>query len=193
METSLTLLGRLAGKPTDADWQRLCGLYEPLLRTWLIRSGVPDAEADDLVQEVLLVVSREVAAFDRRREGAFRSWLRTILVNRIRNWFRDCQYRPQAGGGSAFAERLAELESPEGALSRRWDLEHDEHVVARAMQLIEHDFAPTTWQAFCRHVIENEPAAQVAQELGLSLNSVLLAKSRILKRLRQELNGLVDC
>jgi len=52
--------------------------------------------------------------------------------------------------------------------------------------------SPATWQAFHRHVLEGEPAVLVAQELGLSLNSVLLAKSRVLKRLRQELAGLVE-
>jgi RNA polymerase sigma-70 factor (ECF subfamily) len=49
-----------------------------------------------------------------------------------------------------------------------------------------------TWQAFLRHVQEGEPAGQVAEALGLSLNSVLLAKNRVLKRLRQEAAGLVD-
>ena len=73
-----------------------------------------------------------------------------------------------------------------------WDREHDEHVAASLMRRVQGDFAPTTWRAFVRHVLEGEPAARVAQELGLSLNSVLLAKSRVFKRLRQELAGLVE-
>ncbi len=192
METSVSLLERLAGAPTDDDWRRLLDLYQPLLRTWMARAGVSDSDADDLAQEVLLVVFREVGGFERRGPGAFRAWLRTILVHRVRDYFRGQKYRPTATGDSDFLRRLDELESPESALSHQWDREHDEHVAAALLRRVQGDFAPTTWQAFRRHVLEGEPAGQVAGELGLSLNSVLLAKSRVLKRLRQELAGLVD-
>ena len=84
------------------------------------------------------------------------------------------------------------MESPDSALSRQWDREHDEHVAASLMRRVQGDFAPATWQAFRRHAREGEPAGQVAEALGLSLNAVLLAKSRVLKRLRQELAGLVE-
>jgi len=70
--------------------------------------------------------------------------------------------------------------------------EHDQHVIASLMERVQGDFSPLTWQAFRRHVQEGEPAGQVAEALGLSLNSVLLAKSRVLKRLRQEAAGLVE-
>jgi RNA polymerase sigma-70 factor (ECF subfamily) len=73
-----------------------------------------------------------------------------------------------------------------------WDREHDQHVVASLLERVQGDFAPVTWQAFLRHVQEGEPAAQVTKALGLSLNSVLLAKSRVLSRLRQEAAGLVE-
>ena len=156
------------------------------------RAGVPASDVEDLVQEVLFIVFREVAGFEWRGRGAFRAWLRTILANQLRDYFRGQKYQPIATGDSDFLRRLDELQSPESALSKLWDREHDEHVVAALMQGVRGDFAPATWQAFRRHVLEGEPAAQVAQELGLSLNSVLLAKSRVLKRLRQEAAGLVD-
>jgi RNA polymerase sigma-70 factor (ECF subfamily) len=192
METSVSLLERLAGAPTDDDWRRLLDLYQPLLRAWMARAGVAASDADDLVQEVLLVVFREVGGFEHRGKGAFRSWLRTILANRVRDYFRGQKYRPTATGDSDFLRRLDELESPDSALSRLWDREHDQHVAESLMQRVQGDFEPATWQAFRRHVLEGEPAAQVAEALGLSLNSVLLAKSRVLKRLRQELAGLVE-
>ncbi len=192
METSVSLLGRLAGTPDDDDWRRLLDLYQPLLRAWLARTGVEAADADDLIQEVLLVVFREVGSFERRGKGAFRAWLRTILANRARNYFRGRQRRPTAAGGSEFQHSLDELESPESALSQLWDREHDEHVVASLLSRVQPDFAPATWQAFRRHVLEGEPAKSVAGALDLSLNSVLLAKSRVLRRLRQELRDLVD-
>ena len=192
METSVSLLERLAGTPTDDDWRRLDDLYRPLLRAWMARAGVPASDVDDLVQDVLLVIFREVAGFEWRGRGAFRAWLRTILAHRVRDYFRGQKYRPTATGDSDFLRRLDELESPDSALSRLWDREHDEHVVASLMKRVQGDFAPATWQAFRRHVQEGEPAVRVAEALGLSLNSVLLAKSRVLKRLRQELAGLVE-
>src|SRR5438034_11422802 len=102
MDTSVSLLGRLAGTPSDDDWRRLLDLYQPLLRAWMARAGVAASDADDLVQEVLLVVFREVARFKRRRDGAFRAWLRTILAHRVRNYFRRRQSRPTATGDSDF-------------------------------------------------------------------------------------------
>jgi len=192
METSVSLIERIANAPTDDDWGRLDDLYQPLLRAWMARAGVPVSDADDLVQDVLLVVFSEVAGFERRRQGAFRAWLRTILAHRVRDYFRGQKYRPTATGDSDFLRRLDELESPDSALSKLWDREHDQHVAAALMRRVQRDFAPATWQAFRRHVLEGEPAAQVAEALGLSLNSVLLARSRVLKRLRQELAGLVE-
>ena len=192
MQTSIGLIERIANAPTDDDWRRLDGLYQPLLRAWMARAEVAASDVDDLVQDVLLVVVREVAGFERRGQGAFRAWLRTILAHRVRDYFRGQKYRPTATGDSDFLRRLDELEAPESALSRLWDRDHDEHVAASLLRRVQGDFAPHTWQAFRRHVLEGEGAGRVAQELGVSLNSVLLAKSRVLKRLRQELAGLVE-
>jgi RNA polymerase sigma-70 factor (ECF subfamily) len=192
VETSVSLLGRLAAAPTDEDWGRLDDLYRPLLRAWMARAGVPPADADDLTQEVLIVVFREVGGFEWRGRGAFRAWLRVILAHRVRDYFRARQHRTPATGGSDFLRSLDELESPDSALGRLWDREHDHHVAASLLRRVEGDFAPATWQAFRRHVLEGEQAAHVAEELRLTLNSVLLAKSRVLKRLRQEMAGFVE-
>ena len=192
METSVSMLERLAGAPTDADWRRLDELYRPLLRGWVARVGVPASDVDDLVQDVLLVVVRKISGFERRGKGAFRTWLRTILANRMGDYFRRQEHLPTATGDSDFLRRLDELESPDSALSRLWDRKHDEHVAATLIQRVQGNFTPVTWEAFRRHLTKGEPAVEVAKALDLSLNSVLLAKSRVLKRLRQELAGLVD-
>src|SRR6516165_10136469 len=118
METSVSLLGRLGGTPTEDDWRRLDELYRPLLRAWVARAGAPASDVDDLVQEVLSVVVRRIAGFEWRGQGAFRAWLRTILAIEVRDHFRDQKYRPIATGDSGFQEWLDELESPDSALSR---------------------------------------------------------------------------
>ena len=87
---------------------------------------------------------------------------------------------------------LDQLEDPASDLSRRWDREHDEFVLHRLLDLIEPDFRPATWQAFRRQVIDGASAETVAAELGLTVNAVLIAKSRVLSHLRRNAEGLVD-
>jgi RNA polymerase sigma-70 factor (ECF subfamily) len=167
-------------------------LYGPLLGAWLRRQGVRPQDAEDLVQEVLGVVAREMPEFrHNRRPGAFRAWLRAILVNRLRAFWRARRSQPVAAGGPPLPE-WEELEDPAGPLSRLWDQEHDRHVLRRLLELIEPEFAPATWQAFRRLTFDGQPAAAVARELGLSVNAVWLAKSHVLRRLRQEARDLLD-
>jgi RNA polymerase sigma-70 factor (ECF subfamily) len=191
VETSASLLDRLAAAPSDTDWRRLFDLYVPLLETWLARAGVPAHDRDDLSQEVLLVVVREVAGFDRRRPGAFRAWLRTILANRVRDYFRGRAVRAVAAGGTTAWERLEDLADPDSPLSRLWDREHNEEVAARAMDRVRADFTETTWTAFTRQVLEGRSAGDVAAELRISRNAALVAKSRVLARVRAEVAGFV--
>jgi RNA polymerase sigma-70 factor (ECF subfamily) len=188
METSVSLLGRLADSPTDDDWRRLDDLYRPLLRAWTARAGVPASDADDVVQEVLHVVSTKIGEFERHREGSFRAWLRTILKNKLTDYFRDQNRQPTDSCGID----LDELGSPDSTLSKIWKREHDEHVLKKLLARVQGDFTPKTWEAFRRYVMEAEPAKQVAEALGVTLNCVLLAKSHVLKRLRQEAAGLVE-
>jgi len=189
--TSLTLLERLRTQPDDAAWRRLDDLYRPLIRHWLLRDPTLRDEAEDLVQEVLPVVIRELPHFQRDRAGAFRSWLRTITWNRLQAFWQSRQHRPQLLESDSDSSILSQLEDPHSALSRQWDEEHDRHVVRRLMELIEPQFEPATLQAFRRMVFDGEKAAQVAVELGISVNAVLLAKSHVLKRLRQDGEGLI--
>ena len=100
--------------------------------------------------------------------------------------------QPEAAGDSETAQMLDQLEDPRSGLSQLWDKQHDRHVMTRLLELIACEFSVPTWQAFERHVLEDVPASEVAAALGVSVNVVLLAKSRILRRLRQEAQGLLD-
>lgn len=192
-ETSASLLARLRDRADGDAWQRLVHVYTPLLAGWLRRYDLQPADADDLVQDVLTVVVRELPQFQHnQRRGAFRHWLRTILVNRVREFWRSQRARPLATGKSDVAQMLDQLADPDSGLSRLWDQEHDRHVVQRLLQLIEPQCSPTTWQAFRRLVLEGRKADAVAAELGISVNAVFIAKSRVLQRLRQEAQGLLE-
>jgi RNA polymerase sigma factor (sigma-70 family) len=192
-ETSLSLLQRLRVEPDDASWKRLVDLYTPLLQKWLRRHFLLEADAEDLVQEVMAVLVREVPRFEHTGQpGAFRHWLRTILVHRLQGFWRARQGRPQASGNFDLAKRLEQLEDPASGLSQLWDPEHDRHVMGRLLEQIEPQVAPSTWQAFRRVVLDGKDEEVVAKELGLSVNAVLIAKSRMLARLRREAQGLID-
>jgi len=192
-DTSLSLLERLRLRPDAEAWRQLVDLYTPLIHGWLRRHAVPAADADDLTQEVMTVVVRELPQFRHNQQrGAFRNWLRTITVHRLRVLWRSRQARPLATGDSDFLKMLDELEDPHSDLSRLWDQQHDQHVARRLMELVQPQFEPATWRAFRRVVLDGVKAAVVAAELGMSVNAVLLAKSRVLSRLRQEVQGLTD-
>ena len=192
-ETSLSLLHRLRQSSDSETWNRLVRLYSPLLKSWLRKYEVQSADAEDLIQEVLLAVSKDVTTFDHNgRPGAFRTWLRSILVNRLRNFWRARGRRPQARGDSDMERRLAQLEDPASEMSQLWNRQHDRHVVRQLLALWEPQFEPQTWKAFCRVAIDGERPDVVAGELGISLNAVFIAKSRVLSKLRQEAEGLVE-
>lgn len=147
---------------------------------------------DDLTQDVLAVVVRELPQFEHnQRTGAFRRWLRTILVNRLRGFWRARQSRPTVVG-SDLGPVLEQLEDPASGLSQLWDREHDRHVMGRLLELIEPQVTPATWQAFRRVVLEGKNEEAVAAELGLTVNAVFIAKSRVLARLRHEAKELID-
>jgi RNA polymerase sigma factor (sigma-70 family) len=188
-ETPLSLLDRLRRQPRDQpSWRRLTMLYGPLIRRWLQQHDTPEADADDLTQEVLLVLARDLGDFDHNgRTGAFRLWVRSITANRLRDYWRARRSRPIDG----LDDRLAQLEDPESELGRLCDREHDEFIVRRLTELIQPEFAPSTWNSFRILVFEERPASEVAETLGLSVNAVLIAKSRVLRRLRQEGQGLI--
>ena len=191
--TSLSLLYRLQHAPEAETWNRLVTLYAPLLRAWLHRFELQDSDADDLVQEVLLSVSRDIGRFAHGgRAGAFRAWLRAILINRLRNHWRARKRLPGPNDGSEMARKLAELEDPASDLSCLWNEEHDRSVLQRLLTIVEPHFAPTTWEAFCRVAFNGENPRDVAANLQISLNAVAIAKSRCLNRLRQEAEGLVE-
>src|SRR5208282_5272345 len=94
--------------------------------------------------------------------------------------------RPMTYGDNSIDEELAQLEDPESDLSTLWDQEHDQYVLQRLRELIEPEFNAKSWQSFTRTALKGERAAAVAADLGMTVNAVLLAKSRVLRRLRQE-------
>lgn len=192
-DTSLSLLNRLRRAPESESWNRLVELYTPLIRTWLRKYDVQASDADDLVQEVLLAVSKDINRFDHGGQpGAFRGWLKAILVNRLRGFWRSRARRPHARGDADIDQRLAQLDDPASEMSQIWNRQHDQFVLRQLLELVEPHFSPSTWRAFYLVALKNQRADLVADELKISVNAVFIAKSRVLSRLRHEADGLVE-
>ena len=191
-ETSLSLLARIRQDGDSDSWNRLVELYSPLMRGWLRAYEVRADDADDLVQEVFCVLSQELPRFQHNdRPGAFRNWLRKILVHRLRNYWRSRQHRPVATGSSSVLERLHHLEDESSDLSRIWNEQHDHQVTARLLELVRPKFEPKTWEAFHRQMFDGQRPEQIAEELQMSRGSVYMARNRVLSALRREAAGLV--
>jgi RNA polymerase sigma-70 factor (ECF subfamily) len=177
----------------ESAWKDLTDLYRPLIVGWLHRQAVPAAEVDDLVQEILLAVVQGLPSFCHSgRNGAFRAWLRTITHRYCCDFWRARAQRARATGDSTVAEALRQLEDPESALNRQWEEEHDRYVLRYLLDQMELEFEPITLRAFHRLALDGAPGAVVAEELGLAVGTVYAAKSRVLLRLRQEAEGLLD-
>jgi len=185
--TSFSLLERLRQPSDSAAWDRFVELYTPLLFYWGRRAGLQSADAADLVQDVFEVLLRKLPEFQYDRQKSFRSWLRTVTMNK---WKERARRRTEhAVGGSGVAP--LEPAIPDGA-EQFWETEYHRHLAARALDVMHTQFEPATWQACWESVVNDRPAAEIAAELGLTVNAVYLARSRVLRRLRQDLADLWD-
>ena len=187
--TSLSLLKRARALDANA-WQRISDLYVPLVYRWACQSGLQESDAADIVQEVFQSVAGRIHDFRHDRpDDSFRGWLYSITRNKIRDHFRGAADRPVADGGTEAYAQLQSLpeESTDDEISKLTaDLAH------RAAELMKVDFEQQSWQVFWRIVVEGHRPADIAGDLGISVAAVYQAKSRVLRRLRQELSGLLD-
>jgi RNA polymerase sigma-70 factor, ECF subfamily len=191
-ETRQSLLFRARTGEEEA-WKDLTELYRPLIIGWLNRQGVPSVDLEDLSQDILLSVVQHLPGFEHSgHRGAFRSWLRTIVCNRTTDYWRAAGARTPASGGSGATAALQQIADPDSDLNRQWDEEHDRYVLGCLLDLVEQEFEPTTARAFRRLALDGASGAEVAGELGLSVAAVYMAKSRVLQRIRQEAEGLID-
>lgn len=196
---SPSLIGRAVAGDATA-WQQLIQIYGPLVYAWSRRHGLPPHDAADVTQETFSAVASSIARFDTGVPGAtFRGWLWTITRNKAADHVRNAQDPAGGRGGSTNMERiLAVADSAWGsssyeASSPAAEAAADQKaVVRRAIALIRSSFEPTTWQAFWRTVIDGQSPDNVADELSLSRWSVYKARSRVLHRLRMELQGLEE-
>jgi RNA polymerase sigma-70 factor (ECF subfamily) len=186
MDTSASLLQRLRRPDDPAAWARFVQLYVPLLWYWARRTGLQEADAADLVQEVLILLYQKLPEFTYDGQRSFRNWLRTVTLNKWRESRRRRSPVPVEGGNA-----LDAVACPDETLAIE-EAEYRRHLVGQALEVLKGEFSATTWKAFEEYVLAGRPAEEVAAELGARPGTVYAARSRVLSRLRQELAGLLD-
>ncbi len=186
MKTPASLLEQLRQPEATGAWERFVSLYTPLIYSWGRRVGLQDADAADMVQDVLVTLMRALPSFSYDRHKSFRCWLRTVTLNKWRDRRKMKALQPLPCD-----EGLEDAVSPEDP-EAFWETEYRRHLVERALRVMQADFRPATWQACWKYVVEGRPAAEVAAELGLTVGAVCAARFRVLDRLRNELAGLLE-
>ncbi len=190
--TASSLIGKVQARDQDA-WQRLVRLYGPLVDFWVCRARLQPADARDVFQEVFKAVAQGIGGFRKDRPtDRFRGWLRAITRNKLADHFRRQAAQPAGAGGSEAYRQLQEIERPDGPAEDHAELDALQQLRLRALEMIRGEFEERTWQAFSRVTVEGQAAKDVAQDLGVTPSAIRLAKSRVLRRLREEMEGLED-
>jgi RNA polymerase sigma-70 factor (ECF subfamily) len=192
--TRVTLLARIRdGRDADA-WREFVQIYGPVVYRFARNRGLQDADAADLMQDVLRSVARNAhrMEYDPAR-GTFRGWLYTVTRNKIYNFLNGQRHRPRGTGDTDAHERLdatparAAADGPDA----EWEREYQRQLSGRAMELVKDEFQPATWQAFWQTAVDGKPAAEVGAGLKMSPGAVYVAKSRVLARLRDEVQRMM--
>ena len=190
--TRATLLFRLKDPRDTGAWGEFVDLYGPVVYGFARKRGLQDSDAADMVQEVLRSVARNADRMEYDpKKGTFRGWLYTVTRNKIYNFLSSQKRRPRAVGDVSSQERLEAFADPSNQSEADWELEYQRRLSGKAMDRVKHEFQPATWLAFWGTAVEGRQALEVGQTLKMSPGAVYVAKSRVLARLRDEVQKLM--
>lgn len=181
-QTRASLLMRLRDGGDAEAWRTFVAVYTPLVYGFARSRGLQDADAADVAQDVLSEVARCIRSFEYRPEvGRFRDWLGLVTRRRLGRFFHRQANRPES-----LPDEPANSSDPE------WTSAFHQHLLNAALDRIKPEFEPNTWQAFSKIWLHGQAVASVSSELEMSATAVYIAKSRILKRLRDEVLALAE-
>ena len=190
-ETRFSLIEKLKS-PGDMDaWSEFASIYQPLIVELCLRKGMQHADANDLAQEVLSRVAKNIAKFQYDRPGAtFRGWLYRITRNLTVDFFRRRAKDPLKH--AIVPEDFQELCDPPMEETREFDLEFQKRMFLVVARAVESTVQQQTWAAFWMVEIQQRTPDEVALELGMTRGAVYVAKSRVIAKLRKEVQGRMN-
>jgi RNA polymerase sigma factor (sigma-70 family) len=188
--TRASLLVQLRDGTNHEAWQEFMRLYGPVVYGFARKRGLQDADAADLMQDVLRSVSNAIGRLDYdRKQGTFRGWLFTITRNRVFNFLSARRLRPQGAGDTGTHELLNSHAAADDGQDM-WEVEYQRRLAAMAMDRVKKEFQENTWQAFWQTAVEGKSAADVSSQIGMSTGAIYVAKSRVLARLNEEVEAM---
>lgn len=192
-ETRLSLVVRLKNAHDHEAWTEFTTIYEPLILRLLKRNQLQECDARDVCQQVFQAVAKDIEQWrPDGRGGSFRRWLFQIARNRMIKFLTKERKRPRAIGGSDAQMALEHTRDDRESVSELFEREFRHQLILWAAEQIRCEFRESTWQAFWRSYIEDQPIADVARQLNLSEGAVYVARSRIIARLRKKVRDSVD-
>jgi RNA polymerase sigma factor (sigma-70 family) len=175
--------------PQDqAAWSDFVQRYGRRIFAWSRKWGLQQDDAEDVTQNVLLDLARQMQDFTYDPSGSFRGWLKTIAYRAWCRLLRD-QQKPGARGSEASSGALASLASSEDLLQVLED-ECNRELLEHAMARVQLRVQPHVWEAFRLLAIENLSGAEVASRLNIKVSYAFVAKSKVQKMLREEVEQL---
>jgi RNA polymerase sigma-70 factor (ECF subfamily) len=184
--TRPSLLARIRDPRDEPAWAEFVEIYGPLVRRLAHASGLQDADAADLEQEVFRAVAGAIDGWDPDpNRGSFRGWLFRIARNLMINALAARRRHPQGSGDTGVGRLLAEHPDPASEDSALFDTEYRRRLFQWAVERVRGEFRDATWQAFWRTGVEGRPPREVAESLGLSPGAVYVYRNRVMARLRR--------
>ncbi|MCG6158262.1 RNA polymerase sigma factor [Rubinisphaera margarita] len=183
--TSLSMLGDLA-EGSESAWSRFERRYRAWLMTHCQRSGLSEADADDVTQEVMFKIFQAIGDFDRQRNGSFRKWMLIVTRSRIADLFRKSKRNREEPCSESFVENAAAAANLEDQIDEP-SVEALEEF-ERKMALLRSQFSDRDIEILIEYLGKDRLADDIAAEHGVSANAVYLVKSRVVKRIYGILN-----
>lgn len=189
--THASLLVRIRDAEDSRSWSQFLELYTPIVVGYCRKRGLQEADAADVAQNVMQSVARRMPEFEYDRSaGPFRGWLFTVTRNKLIDFVNMQRRQPRGSGQTGVHQMLEQQPSPEE--QEQWDQQEQQRLFDWAALQVRQEFSDSTWRAFWQCAVEKQAAKAVAENVGISVGAVYIAKSRVLARLRDKVREITD-
>ncbi len=191
--TRISLVTRLKNASDHEAWTEFTAIYEALILRLLARDGLQESDARDVCQQVLAAVAKDVDGWrPDGRSRSFRRWLFKIARNRVIKFLAGDRKNPRGVGGSGAHRAMEQIRDERESISDVFEREYRQQLLVQAAEAIRAEFRESTWQAFWLSTIEGQSIADVAEQLGVSVGTVYVSRSRIVSRLKSKVREITD-